>query len=188
MLHQFIEKRRSPVLFSQQLIGKDKLISLFEAARWAPSSYNIQPWRYIVSSKEYPEDFNRLYECLAEGNKEWTKNVPVLGLSIAETTSEYKFRTNKYAMHDVGLSMANLIFQGMSMGIYVHIMGGFDKELSREKLQIPGRFDPVAMFALGYPAKSTDNFSKELVKRENQRRRRKNINEFLFYGKWENNI
>jgi nitroreductase len=82
--------------------------------------------------------------------------------------------------------MASLIFQGMSLGIYVHIMGGFDSQLARSKLKIPERFDPVAMFALGYPAKSTEGFEKELVERELRPRKRKDINEILYIGKWGN--
>jgi nitroreductase len=184
MIHPFISNRRSPVLFSDKSIAGEDLLTLFDAARWAPSSRNQQPWRYVISKRETPEEHSRLLKCLAEGNKIWAEFAPVLGVSISESISGYKNKQNIYAWHDVGLSMATLIFQAMSIGIYVHIMGGFDSEMARRTLNIPERFEPVAMFALGYPAESTKGFSQELIDREKKERKRKNIEEFLFYGRW----
>jgi nitroreductase len=185
MIHSLISNRRSPVLFSSRKITGADLLSLFDAARWAPSSRNQQPWRYIIASSKTPEEYLRLLKCLTEENKKWAHIAPVLGISIAERISDYDNKLNIYARHDVGLSTATLILQAMSIGIYVHIMGGFDPEMAIDSLSIPARFEPVAMFALGYPAEATEGFPQELIDHEKKERTRKNIGEILFYGKWE---
>src|SRR4030042_2483716 len=185
MIHSLIRDRRSPVLFSGRNISVEDLFSLFDAARWAPSSNNQQPWRYIIAARETPEAHSRLLKCLTESNQIWAKFAPVIGISIAETISDYKNKPNIYARHDVGLSMATLIFQAMSVGIYVHIMGGFDPELAIKSLSIPERFEPVAMFAVGYPAESTKGYPQKLIDREKKERIRKDIREIMFYGNWK---
>ncbi|MBN2212897.1 MAG: nitroreductase family protein [Bacteroidales bacterium] len=185
MIHPLISKRRSPVLFSGRSISREDLIDIFEAARWAPSSNNQQPWRYIIATRETPDEHSGLLSCLSEGNILWAKFAPVLGISIAESISTYKNRKNRFARHDVGLSMAFLIIQAMSSGIYTHVMGGFDPELAIESLSIPERFEPVAMFALGYPAENVMEFPRDLIDREKKERSRKNISEILYYGKWQ---
>ena len=123
MIHKLIKNRRSPVHFSDRPVEEEKLELLFEAARWAPSSHNQQPWRFILAKKDDKDYFNRLFDCLSPGNQLWAATVPVLILSIAETTSSYNKKMNKYAFHDVGLAVSNLILQATSMGLYVHQMG-----------------------------------------------------------------
>jgi len=107
MVHEFIHNRRSTVLFSDQPIDDIKLESVFEAARWAPSGNNQQPWRFIVAKKENKDDYKRLFDCLFPANQLWAKNVPVLILSVAETISSYNQKMNKYAFYDVGLAVSN---------------------------------------------------------------------------------
>ncbi len=184
MMHPLIRNRRSPVIFSGKSIPREDLLSLFDAARWAPSSNNQQPWRYIIAARETPEGHSGLLKCLSQGNRRWAKFAPVIGISIAETISDYNNKPNTFARHDVGLSMATLIFQAMSKGIYVHIMGGFEPEMAIESFSIPERFEPVTMFALGYPAENVRMFPQELIKREKKERVRKNVEEILFYGRW----
>ncbi len=184
MIHPILQKRRSPVLFSEKKLNRNDIQSIFEAARWSPSSSNQQPWRYIAALKENSDDFQRLFNCLTEGNKLWVKNVPFLCLSVAEVVSDYNFKENRYAWHDVGLSTACIIFQSMSLGIYAHVMGGFNAEMAAETLQIPDRFKPVAMFALGYPAESITGFPQELIAKENKTRTRKEISDILYVGMW----
>lgn len=184
MMHPLIRNRRSPVIFSDKNMPGEDILSLFDAARWAPSSNNQQPWRYIIATRETPEEYSGLMKCLRKGNRKWAKFAPVIGISIAETISDFNNKPNTFARHDVGLSMATLIFQAMSKGIYVHIMGGFEPETAIDSLSIPGRFEPVAMFALGYPAETTEGFPQELIEREKKERTRKGIEEILFYGKW----
>ena len=187
-MHPILKNRRSPVLFSDKKIAKEDILGIFEAARWSPSSSNQQPWRYIIAPKDKPEDFQRLFNCLTAGNKLWVKNVPLLCISIAEVISDYNYKENRYAFHDVGLSTSFLIFQAMSLGIYVHVMGGFNPDMAVESLNIPERFSPVAMIAMGYPADSPEGFPAELITKEKRKRVRKEIPEILFNGLWGNNF
>jgi nitroreductase len=188
MIHELIKKRRSPVIFSDRPVEDEKLELIFEAARWAPSSNNQQPWRFIVTKKEDSNAFNRLFECLTPANQLWVKNVPVLALSIAETISGYNNKVNKYAFHDVGLAVGNLLLQATALGLYVHQMGGYDKEKARNNLGIPGGYDPVAAIAIGYIASSYEGFPEELVKKEKSPRKRRPLNESVYYGKWGNSL
>lgn len=188
MVHKFIYSRRSPVLFADKPIDDSILESLFEAARWAPSSNNQQPWRFIVAKKENEDDYNRLFDCLARGNQLWAKNVPLLILSIAETISSYNQKLNKYAFHDVGLAVSNLIFQATSSGLFVHQMGGYDNKKARDVLKIPSGYEPVAMIAVGYLADSDKNFPDELKTRERKQRTRKPLSQTIFNGLWGNQL
>lgn len=183
-LHEIISKRWSPVIFSDKPVSKGDMTILLEAARWAPSSNNQQPWRFIAALREDTADFQRLFDCLADGNKHWVQhNVPVLMLTVAEVISSYKNRPNKYAFHDVGLAMGNLLSQATSMGIYAHQMGGFDVERARNELKIPERFEPCAMVALGYHG-SGEGYPSDLVQREAGERRRNPLASSVFYGMW----
>ncbi len=186
MIHKLIKDRRSPVLFSDRPVENEKLELLFEAARWAPSSHNQQPWRFILAKKENKVEFDRFFDCLSPGNKLWAINVQVLILSIAETVSSYNKKMNKYAFHDVGLAVGNLLLQATSMGLYIHQMGGYDKEKARYNLKIPPDYDPVAMIAVGYIAETYEGFPEELVRRERSPRSRKSLNEFVFNNLWGN--
>ena len=188
MLNKILKERRSPVLFSDELIDENDLRSIFEAARWAPSSNNQQPWRFIVAAKDDSEEFERLFNCLNENNKIWVKKVPVLCLTIQETISDYNYKENKYAKHDVGLSTACMIFQAMSLGIFAHIMGGYNSDMAIRMLSIPERFSPVAMIAFGYPAKSKSGFDSVLIEKESRPRKRKSISEIVYHGKWGVNM
>ena len=184
MIHKLIKKRRSPVIFSDKTIEDDKLESLFEAARWAPSSNNQQPWRFIVAKKIERKAYTELFNCLSPGNRIWAKNVPVLVLSVAETISSYNKKMNKYAFHDVGLAVGNLILQATALGLYVHQMGGYDNEKARNNLKIPQGYDPVAVIAIGYLADSFEGFPEELVKREKSIRTRNPLNNTVYDGMW----
>jgi nitroreductase len=188
MVHEYIKTRRSPVIFSDKPVEDSKLESLFEAARWAPSSYNQQPWRFIVTVKNNKEFYKRLFDCLSPANKLWAKNVPILILSIAESISGYNHKMNKYAFHDTGMAVCNLLFQATSLGLYVHQMGGYDNNKARKVLNIPDGFDPVAVIAVGYLAQSYDGFPAELIEREKSARVRKPLRDIVFYGTWENKM
>jgi len=184
VIHELIKKRRSPVIFSDRPVEDKKLELIFEAARWAPSSHNQQPWRFIVAKREDSNYFARIFDCLSPANQVWAKNVPVLVLSIAESISGYNKKMNKYAFHDVGLAVSNLIFQATAMGLYVHQMGGYDNEKARNNLNIPHGYDPVAALAIGYIAGSYEGFPEELVKREKAARKRNPLSETVYNGVW----
>ncbi len=184
MVHDIFIKRKSIVLFSDRPVEYEKLVDLFEAARWAPSSYNQQPWRFIVSTKDNKNDFDRHLFCLMEGNRLWAANVPVLITAIAETINPKTKEVNNYAWHDLGLATASLIFQATLSGLYVHPMGGFYKEKAKDLLQIPDGYEPVTMLAVGYSAEKPYNANEELIARENRERIRNELKQIVFNGTW----
>src|SRR5213593_4411938 len=110
-IHDLLQKRWSPRAFSAQPVESDKLRSLWEAARWAPSSYNEQPWSFIVATKEDPAEHARLLSCLVEGNIQWAQHAPVLMVSVAKLYFDEDHERNRHAFHDVGLAAANLVIQ-----------------------------------------------------------------------------
>ncbi len=183
-IHPFITKRRSIVSFTGGKIPEEDLMHLFEAAKWAPSSFNIQPWRFLYAMKEDENEFNRFFSLLNEGNKEWAGSASVLALSVAEIITEDKERPNRFAFHDLGMAVGNLLFQATSMGLYVHQMGGYDAAKAREVFDIPENFEPGAMIAIGYRGE-IDNLPVNLRRKELAIRKRKDISDFVFRGGWK---
>lgn len=181
---KLIKKRKSTVNFSSEPIDLEILDSLFDAAQWAPSAYNAQPWRFIYARKE-DKEYNTFLNILMEGNQEWAKNAPVLVLSIAEKRSPYNSKENIYAWHDTGMATSNLFIQAISLNIFVHPMGGFDRIKAQQELAIPDTCEPVAMLAIGYLGEK-EKLPQHLKEREESLRKRKEINEFVFKRKWGN--
>lgn len=185
MILDSIKARRSSLAFSSRTVEEDKLQTLFEAALLAPSSSNNQPWRFVYATKDNPEEYSLLFDCLMEGNQRWVKHAPVLILTIAETISSYKNLPNKYAWHDTGLASMLLMLQAQVLGLRTHPMGGFYPEKAIEYLNIPEPYQPVAMIALGYSGK-IDDLPEDLKKRENAARHRKPLDEIVFKGNFGN--
>jgi nitroreductase len=182
-IHELLANRRSPRAFSEARVEPEKLVSLFEAARWSPSSANEQPWRFIVATKEDTHTFSALTTSLMEGNRRWAERAPVLVLALAQTTYSKTNRSYRHAWYDLGQSVAYLSVQATALGLAVHQMGGFDGENIRQALSIPEGFDPVIVFAVGYPAQPTI-LPEDLQKREQAPRTRKVLNEFVFTEEW----
>jgi len=178
-----LERRRSPYAFSPRAVEPEKLRAVFEAARSAPSSYNEQPWRFVVARRDDPEAFERLLSVLVEGNRAWAKNTPVLMISVAKSDFS-NGSPNRHAFHDVGQAAAYLTVQATALGLAVHQMGGFDAGRARELLHIPAEYEPVAAIALGYPGDPED-LPEPLRSRENGPRRRKPVEELVFTGSWD---
>jgi nitroreductase len=124
------------------------LMSLFEAARWAPSSYNNQPWRFIYA-KRNTEHWDRFFNLLVEGNKVWAKNAAVLVVVIARKNFEHNEKPVRTNQFDTGAAWENLALETISRGLAVHGMQGFDYEKARKDLEVPDNFDVVAMMAIG---------------------------------------
>lgn len=182
-IQDLLRRRWSPRAFANQPVEPEQLCSLLEAARWAPSSFNEQPWSYIVATQDSPAEYDRLLSCLAEGNQQWAQSAPVLMLSVAKLYFERNGKENRHAFHDVGLSSENLVIQATALGLFVHQMAGFDVDKARQLYGIPDRYEPVAAFALGYPgdpASLPDN----LREREQAPRTRKLLDTFVFSGGW----
>jgi nitroreductase len=181
-IHDLIAHRWSPRAFDSKPIEPEKLRSLFEAARWAPSSYNAQPWYFIVGTKDNPENYNRVLESLIEFNQGWAKQAPVLALSVAKLKFD-DGKPNRHAFHDVGQAAANLSLQAEALGLSVHQMAGIEAEKARKLFNIPADYEAVAGIALGY-AGDPAWLSEELRKRELAPRQRKPLDSFVFTGQW----
>jgi nitroreductase len=182
-IHDVIARRWSPRAFDERPVEADTLKSLFEAARWAPSSNNEQPWRFIVASKDTAREYDRLLHCLLEGNRKWAFRAPVLMLSIASLHFEDDGKPNRHALHDTGLAAENLVLQATALGLQAHQMAGFDVQLARATYLIPTGFDPVAMIAVGYPGDPAV-LPDHLREREMKPRERQPIGDFVFSIKW----
>ena len=182
-IHDVIARRWSPRAFDERPVEQETLKSLFEAARWAPSSNNEQPWRFIVASKETSTDYDRLFACLVEGNRKWVFRAPVLILSVASLLFEDDGKPNRHALHDTGMAAENFVLQATALGLQAHQMAGFDTQKARETCLIPTGFDPVAMIALGYPGDPAV-LPDYLREREMKPRERQPIGDFVFSIKW----
>lgn len=182
-VHELIGKRWSPRSFLDRAVEPGKLRILFEAARWAPSCFNEQPWRFLVARREDPDQFQRLLGCLTPGNQVWAASAGALVLSVAAGTFGRNGQPNRHAFHDVGLATAQLVLQATAEGLSVHQMGGFDRDRARQVFEIPKDFDPVAAIAIGYRGEP-DRLSDELKEREVAPRVRRPQEEFVFSERW----
>jgi len=183
-LHPLISVRRSPRAFSEQPVEPEKLRSILEAARWAPSANNIQPWRFIVAAKDRREDRERMMSLLVDGNKTWAAKAPVLILSVAQVTDPASRKVNRFAFHDVGLATENLVLQATSVGLATHMMGGFHADRAKAAFNIPAEYEPVAVIAVGYEG-GAEFLPKPLLERELAPRVRKPLPEFVFDNTWD---
>jgi nitroreductase len=179
-IFDLLARRWSTRAFADRPVTSDTLASLFEAARWAPSSGNQQPWSYLAAAKENAAEHERLASVLVPGNA-WARQSPVLALSIATVHRDDK--PNRHAYHDLGLANENLVIQAVSMGLAVHMMAGFQVDMAREVFEIPAGHDPVAMIAIGYPG-DPESLPEDLRKKDLSPRQRKPIREFVFSGKF----
>ena len=165
------------------MVEPDKIRSLLEAARWAPSSFNEQPWYYIIATKENPDEYEKLLLCLMEKNQQWAKLAPLLMVSVAKLSFDRTGKPNRHAFHDVGLATGTMLVEATALGLFVHQMAGFSAEQVRATYGVPEGFDPVAAIAIGYPAEPEvlpDAFRAQEV----GPRQRKPIADFVFEGKW----
>lgn len=178
-----LAERWSPRAFEDRSIEPAKLRQLFEAARWAASSYNDQPWFYIVASRDNPAEFQKMLDCLVEFNQAWAKAAPVLAISVARTKFKHDGSLNRHAQHDVGAASASLALQAQSLGLAVHQMAGFDPQRARDTYHIPADHEPMAAMAIGYPGDPAA-LPDELREREMSPRSRRPISEFVFAGDW----
>jgi nitroreductase len=149
-VHPLIRQRWSPRAFADRSIEKEALGSLFEAARWAPSSFGEQPWSFIVARREDQSDFGRILRCLVPWNQVWAQHAPVLMISLARTYFERNGQPNRHAFHDLGLAVAQLTFQATAIGLAVHQMAGIDLDGIRANFSIPDGTEPVTAIAVGY--------------------------------------
>ena len=182
-LEGLLKHRWSPRAFADRPVEPEKLLSLWEAARWAASTANQQPWYFIVATKQDEAEYARLLSCLRENNQQWASHAPVLMVSVAKLAFDANGQPNRHAFHDVGLAVANLIVQATALGLGVHQMAGFYPDRVRELYSVPDDFEPVAGIVLGYPGDPAI-LPDELRQRELAPRVRKPLESFVFERAW----
>jgi nitroreductase len=177
-----ILRRWSPRVYADKEVPAAELKRLFEAARWAASSSNEQPWRFLVGRRG-DETYQKILNALVEFNKAWARSAPVLVLAVAKMTFTAKGTPNRYGLHDTGAALATLALQATTDGLHTHSMAGFDNDLMRASFAIPSDYELGAVTAIGYfgdPA----NLPEHLHKMEVSPRQRKPLEEFVFSA-WE---
>jgi len=182
-VHDLIRDRWSPRAFSDRAVPRDVLQSLFEAARWAPSCYNEQPWAYLVATHDDKESFAKLLSVLVEFNANWAKSAPVLAIAVAELAFAKNNTPNRNAQYDTGAASALLSLEATAHGLAVHQMAGFDAEKARQVFGIPAGWEAIAALAIGYPG-DPDSLPQPLREREVAPRTRKPLSEFVMAGNW----
>jgi nitroreductase len=148
---EVIQQRRSRRAYADKPVEPQKVNSLFEAARWAPSSVNEQPWLYLYATKDQSELWQKIFAALNDGNKVWAKDAPLLIVSLVRKNFFRNDHPNTSARYDLGGANALLSIQAAHYGLNVHQMGGFNADILRENLNIPTTMDPVVIMAIGYP-------------------------------------
>ncbi|MEI6575738.1 MAG: nitroreductase family protein [Bacteroidota bacterium] len=181
-IHLLLKKRWSPRAFSDKTIETEKLLSVFEAARWSASAANQQPWRFIIGLKG-EDSWQKIFESLDHYNQVWCHMPFVLGISCGRTLLNDDKGANPYYAYDTGQSLASLSIQATAEGLFVHQMGGFNKEKVREHFEIPEIFEPLTAFAIGYLGNPSD-LDEHNQKRETHSRERTEIKDLLFSGKF----
>ena len=184
-IHELLKRRWSPRAFDAKPVEAGILRSLLEAARWAASSFNEQPWRFVVATTDNKEEYDRLLGCLMEKNQQWARQAPVLMISFAKLTFTRNNKPNRVAVHDVGAAAAQLTLEAMNQGLFVHQMAGIDQEKIRKTYNVPDGFEPVAAIAVGYPGNPA-SLPEDFREGEMEPRERKPLKEFVFSARWDN--
>jgi nitroreductase len=177
-----IRRRWSPRAYADKDVPAAELKRLFEAARWAASSSNEQPWRFLVGRRG-DQTYEKIFNALVEFNQGWAKSAPVLVLSVAKKTFTGKDQPNAYGLHDTGAATAHLALQATADGLHAHSMAGFDREQMRASFGIPSDYEIGSVTAIGYfgdPA----SLPERMQKTEVAPRQRKPLDEFVF-SEWE---
>ncbi len=177
-IHPIIKKRWSPRSFEDRAIEKDKLQRIFDAGRWAPSSFNEQPWRFMLGLKG-GQTWDKIYESLVDFNQQWAKLAPLLVLTIGKKTSSRNNAENRVFQYDVGQSVAYITFQAYEEGLVMHQMSGFSKEKAAELFEIPEDYEPLTVFAMGYQGEP-ERLDGDFVSMEKAPRQRKELPELVF--------
>jgi nitroreductase len=173
----FITERFSPRAFSEKNISETLMNTLFEAASWAASANNEQPWAYYFAHKN-TEGFDKIADCLMPGNQVWAKHAAALVVTVAKKTFERNGNNNVAAEHDLGMANATLLLQARALDVFAHPMGGFDKIKAAEMLGLEENSVPICVLALGYLG-NAEQLEEPFKSRELTPRSRKPLDEFV---------
>lgn len=179
-LYPLIRKRWSPRAFANKPISRDILERLFEAARWAPSCFNEQPWSFIVGIKGRGRFYEQIASCLVPANQIWAQSAPVLILTLARKKFLKTGKPNRHAAHDLGLAMSQLTLEAMSHDIYVHQMAGFEEQTARDSFSITDEHHVMTVATLGYLG-AVEQLPDTLQEKETAPQMRKEISQFVHF-------
>jgi nitroreductase len=165
-------------------VSREQTLALLEAARWAPSCFGDQPWRFMVWDKNVDAaNWQRAFDCLVPGNQAWVQNAPLLLLITADSLFNHNGKPNRWGQYDTGAAAENMCLQASAAGLMAHQMGGFDADKTRAVFNIPEQYALMAMVSVGYPA-DISTLSGETLERETAARSRRPLGELFFDGAW----
>ncbi len=150
-----LSQRWSPRAFAPRIVEQEKLAEVFEAARWAPSCYNDQPWEFVLTRRGQDPAYQQLLACLMPANQAWAATAPLLVLNTVRQNFLHNGKPNRWAFYDLGLAVGNLLAQATALGLSVHQMAGFDAALAHSSLGLPDDHEAVAVMAIGYLGDAT---------------------------------
>ncbi len=179
-----IQHRWSPRAYSEKPVEPAKLRSLFEAARWAASSYNEQPWRFIVATRDNPAAYDKALSCLVEANQAWAKAAPVLVLTAISTTFKKNGKPNRVALHDLGAAAAHIAIEATNHGLVIHQMAGVDTDKVASVYNLPEGFEAQTAIAIGYPGEADSLPEGWMREAEKADRSRNTFDAFVFGDTW----
>ena len=184
-IEALLRRRWSPRSYTDQPVTDTELASLLEAARWAASCFNAQPWHLVIARKDRePERHAALAACLSGNNQAWAPQAPVLMVAVARLDFPHNGNPNRHAAYDTGAAMAQMALQATALGLQMHQMGGYDMDKARALLGIPEGYELRAAIALGHPGPASA-LPEELAARETAPRQRKPVGEWVHYGAWK---
>jgi nitroreductase len=181
-IHELMAERWSPIAFGEGAVDDEALGSLLEAARWAPSSFNEQPWSLLVARRDDAAAFGRLAACLVEGNS-WAQDAAVLLLGVAATQFSRNGKANRHAHYDLGQAFMSMALQAQALGLVTHQMAGFDADKARTTLDVPEGHDALVMMAVGHPG-DVSRLPVAMAQREAAARSRKRLDDFVYGAGW----
>lgn len=170
-------RRWSPRAFADKDVSNDDLRKIFEAARWAASSYNEQPWRFFLGRRG-DATYQKIFDMLVEFNQGWAKSAPVLILSVGSNKFAQNGKSNQYSIHDTGAATASLSLQATALGLHTHSMAGFDHAKARRAFNVSADYDIGAVTALGYLG-DPNTLHDQMRAQETSPRQRKPLSEIV---------
>ena len=182
-IHELLSRRWSPRAFAPRAVESDTLRALFEAARWAPSCYNDQPWAFVVTRREQDSAYQQLLSCLMPANQAWAATAPLLILTTARKVFAHNGQAHRWAWYDLGQAVGNLLCEATSLGLCAHQMAGFDAAQAHSALQMPEDYDAVAVMALGYLG-DPGLLPSGVEEKSPDKRERRPLAEFVYAGAW----